>query len=201
MLTAPAILSSSNPFCFLLRLLLLLLLVAQPTFIPSLSQEDAERGKRGGRGLEGEEEECPPGIGGGGGGGEVCIVSKHASLHQIFGVNIFGVLKRLFHSQKSPSRPLPVFPFCVFCLSFPTASRGRAQRPPRSLLLPYAPRPPPPSSSPAVGSPDRALCLPTFSHFMIVNKTSLSLSLSLSPPRHSLLVWSPRLHSSSSSSE
>ncbi len=29
--------------------------------------------------------------------------------------------------------------------------------------------------------PDRALCLPTFSHFLIVNKTSLSLSLSLLP--------------------
>jgi hypothetical protein len=28
--------------------------------------------------------------------------------------------------------------------------------------------------------PDRALCLPTFSHFLIVNKTSLSLSLYLS---------------------
>jgi hypothetical protein len=28
--------------------------------------------------------------------------------------------------------------------------------------------------------PDRALCLPTFSHFLIVNKTSVSLSLSLS---------------------
>ena len=27
---------------------------------------------------------------------------------------------------------------------------------------------------------DRAWCLPTFSHFLIVNKTSLSLSLSLS---------------------
>ena len=26
-------------------------------------------------------------------------------------------------------------------------------------------------------SPDRALCLPTFSHFLIVNKTSLSLCL------------------------
>ena len=26
-------------------------------------------------------------------------------------------------------------------------------------------------------SPDRALCLPTFSHFVLVNKTSLSLSL------------------------
>jgi hypothetical protein len=31
-------------------------------------------------------------------------------------------------------------------------------------------------------SPDRALCLPTFSHFVIVNRTSLSLSLSLSLP-------------------
>ena len=30
-------------------------------------------------------------------------------------------------------------------------------------------------------SPDRALYLPIFSHFLIVNKTSLSLSLSLSP--------------------
>jgi hypothetical protein len=29
--------------------------------------------------------------------------------------------------------------------------------------------------------PDRALCLPTFSHFLIVNKTYLSLSLSRSP--------------------
>ena len=30
---------------------------------------------------------------------------------------------------------------------------------------------------PGAVSPDRALCLPTFSHFLIVNKTSLSLSL------------------------
>jgi hypothetical protein len=30
---------------------------------------------------------------------------------------------------------------------------------------------------PGAVSPDRALCLPTFSHFVIVNKTSLSLSL------------------------
>ena len=28
---------------------------------------------------------------------------------------------------------------------------------------------------PGAVSPDRALCLPTFSHFVIVNKTSLSL--------------------------
>jgi hypothetical protein len=32
---------------------------------------------------------------------------------------------------------------------------------------------------PGAASPDRALCLPTFSDFVIVNKTSLSLSLSL----------------------
>jgi hypothetical protein len=32
---------------------------------------------------------------------------------------------------------------------------------------------------PGALSPDRALCLPTFRHFVIVNKTSLSLSLSL----------------------
>jgi hypothetical protein len=32
---------------------------------------------------------------------------------------------------------------------------------------------------PGAVSPDRTLCLPTFSHFLIVNKTSLSLSLSL----------------------
>ena len=31
---------------------------------------------------------------------------------------------------------------------------------------------------PGAVSPDRALCLPTFSHFVTVNKTSLSLSLS-----------------------
>jgi hypothetical protein len=33
---------------------------------------------------------------------------------------------------------------------------------------------------PGAVSPERALCLPTFSHIVIVNKTSLSLSLSLS---------------------
>ena len=33
--------------------------------------------------------------------------------------------------------------------------------------------------SPGAVSPDRALCLPTFSHFVIVNKTFLSLSLAL----------------------
>jgi hypothetical protein len=36
---------------------------------------------------------------------------------------------------------------------------------------------------PGAVSPDRALCLPTFSHFVIVNKTSLSLFLSLSGGR------------------
>jgi hypothetical protein len=35
---------------------------------------------------------------------------------------------------------------------------------------------------PGVLLPDWALCLPTFSHFVIVNKTSLSPSPSLSPP-------------------
>ena len=33
---------------------------------------------------------------------------------------------------------------------------------------------------PGAESPDRALCLPTFSHFVIANKRSLSLSLSIS---------------------
>jgi hypothetical protein len=33
-------------------------------------------------------------------------------------------------------------------------------------------------TSEAISPPDRALCLPTFSHFVIVNKTSFSLSLS-----------------------
>jgi hypothetical protein len=33
---------------------------------------------------------------------------------------------------------------------------------------------------PEAVSPDRVLCLPTFSHFLIINKTSLALSLSLS---------------------
>ena len=36
--------------------------------------------------------------------------------------------------------------------------------------------------------PDRALCLPTFNHFLVSNKFSLSLSLSLSlPPGESLV--------------
>jgi hypothetical protein len=39
---------------------------------------------------------------------------------------------------------------------------------------------------PGAVSPDRALYLPTFSHFMIVNKTSLSLSLSLAHSRLAL---------------
>jgi len=91
--------------------------------------------------------------------------------HQLFGVNIFGVHKRLFHchymSFKAPTAPFP--PHCVFCLSFPTASRGRAQRPPRSLLFPEPPPTPPPP------------------FLLLLN-------------RPSLLVWSPPLHSSSSSS-
>ena len=33
---------------------------------------------------------------------------------------------------------------------------------------------------PGAVSPDRALCLPTFSHILVVNKTSLSFSLSFS---------------------
>jgi hypothetical protein len=37
--------------------------------------------------------------------------------------------------------------------------------------------------------PDRALCLPTFSHFLIVNKTSLSLPPSLSLPLLFSLGW------------
>jgi hypothetical protein len=36
------------------------------------------------------------------------------------------------------------------------------------------------SLSPGAVSPDMALCLPSFSHFVIVNKTSLFLSLSFS---------------------
>jgi hypothetical protein len=40
--------------------------------------------------------------------------------------------------------------------------------------------------------PDRALCLPTFCHFLIVNKTYLSLSLSLSANPPALLVRAGR---------
>ena len=40
--------------------------------------------------------------------------------------------------------------------------------------------------------PDRALCLPSFSHFFIVNKTSLSLSLSLSDGSDTLPSGLPR---------
>jgi len=44
---------------------------------------------------------------------------------------------------------------------------------------------------PGAVSPDRALCLPTFSHFVIVNKTSLTLSL---PSSSSLLLLLLLLH-------
>jgi uncharacterized membrane protein YgcG len=43
-------------------------------------------------------------------------------------------------------------------------------------------------------SPDRALCLPTFSHLLIVNKTSLSLTLSLPSPAHPSPTPRPPLH-------
>jgi hypothetical protein len=46
--------------------------------------------------------------------------------------------------------------------------------------------------SPEAVSPDRALCLPIFSHLLIVNKLiSLSLSLSLSPTPTAHRVTSP----------
>jgi hypothetical protein len=48
-------------------------------------------------------------------------------------------------------------------------------------------------------SRDRALCLPTFSHFLIVNKTSLSLSLSFSFTHSLSLSLSLRLSRSLSS--
>jgi hypothetical protein len=46
---------------------------------------------------------------------------------------------------------------------------------------------------PGAVAPDRALCLPTFSYFLIVNKTSLSSSLSSldgseAPPPLSLII-------------
>jgi hypothetical protein len=41
---------------------------------------------------------------------------------------------------------------------------------------------------PGAVSPDRELCLPTLSHFVIVNKTSLSLSLS-QPPSIREISW------------
>ena len=45
---------------------------------------------------------------------------------------------------------------------------------------------------PGAVSPDRALCLPTFSHFVIVNKNSLSLSLFLSlSPSPCLSIYLP----------
>ena len=93
--------------------------------------------------------------------------------HQLFGVNIFGVHKRLFHchymSFKAPTAPFP--PHCVFCLSFPTASRGRAQRPPRSLLFPEPPPTPPPFPPPPQ---------PTFTPSVV---SSSSLLLLLLQPR------------------
>jgi hypothetical protein len=50
-----------------------------------------------------------------------------------------------------------------------------------SDLFIHLPRSDPPVRPGAV-SPDRALCLPTFAHFLIVNKTSHSLTLSIHLP-------------------
>ena len=50
-------------------------------------------------------------------------------------------------------------------------------------------------------SADMALCLPTFNHFLILNKTSLSLSLSLSSPStlyHLMSSLAPRIRGMSS---
>jgi hypothetical protein len=49
----------------------------------------------------------------------------------------------------------------------------------RRVVVEYSPSMLEPMRPGAV-SPDRALCLPTFSHCMIVNQTSRSLSLSVS---------------------
>jgi len=61
-------------------------------------------------------------------------------------------------------------PPCVY----PPAQAGHMAK--RSVGVEYSPSILEPVRPGAV-SPDRALCLPTFSHFVIVNKTSLSLSL------------------------
>jgi hypothetical protein len=62
-------------------------------------------------------------------------------------------------------------PSCVY----PPATEGHMTK--RRVGVEYSPSTLEPVRPGAV-SPDRALYLPTFSHFMIVNKTSLSLSLS-----------------------
>ena len=49
--------------------------------------------------------------------------------------------------------------------------------------------------------PDRALCLPTFSHFLIVNKNSLSLARSLAHMEQSATSHEPRVEVSQSCSK
>jgi hypothetical protein len=58
-------------------------------------------------------------------------------------------------------------------LCLPTRQAGHMAK--RRVGVEYSPSMLEPVRPGAV-SPDRALCLPTFSHFVIVNKTSLSLS-------------------------
>ena len=69
-------------------------------------------------------------------------------------------------------------PFLILSLSiYPPAKAGHMAK--RRVGVEYSPSMLEPVHPGAV-LPDRALCLPTFTHFLIVNKTSLSLSRSLS---------------------
>ena len=74
--------------------------------------------------------------------------------------------------------PIKVKPPCVY----PPAKAGHMAMAQRRVGIEYSPSMLEPVRPEAV-LPDRALCLPTFSHLLIVNPTSLSLSLCTS---HSL---------------
>jgi hypothetical protein len=76
--------------------------------------------------------------------------------------------------------------------SGPSLSLGHVTRPPGHMVkqrvgVEHSPSMVEPVRPGAV-SPDRALCLPTFSHFLIVNKTPLSFSLSPLSLSHSLTL-------------
>ena len=92
----------------------------------------------------------------------------------------------LFTALNKPSSSILLS--CVY----PPAKAGHMAK--RRMGVEYSPSMLEPVRPGAV-SPDRALCLPTFSHFLIVNKTSLP-----PPPPHSLSLSHSLQPSSSSSS-
>ena len=78
------------------------------------------------------------------------------------------------HTGSVPSVSSTTCTTTISDLPYPPAKAGHMAK--RRVGVKYSPSMLEPVRPGAV-SPDRALCLPTFSHLLIVNKTSLSLSL------------------------